>query len=170
MNVFEHEIKIVFSVDQDGEGWILHAPKEAWGNNLLYGTFLSDNIHKGQEIPTKIGVYEAVLHISGEVFGGHEEPENMEFTGSLYYIKQLWEYPGKKVSYVVTACRWGRRSDSYLVASFDEEIAAIRCAEDHTTYRGGKYSCYVDRISFNRFNNDDLRYSEEIYVAKGMIM
>lgn len=47
-------------------------------------------------------------------------------------------------TYVVTAYRWGHRDNhSYVVACVPEFEKAVKLAESHVDYRGGKYGCEV---------------------------
>lgn len=44
--------------------------------------------------------------------------------------------------------------------------AAIKCADSHTEYRGGKYACVVEKCVMNEFENDADDYTTEIYRTK----
>lgn len=69
-----------------------------------------------------------------------------------------------KTVYIVTSYRFGERSDhSYVIGAFDKKAKAIKCAEEHTTYRGGKYLCSVDECTLNHYDNEDDNYTNEIY-------
>ena len=69
----------------------------------------------------------------------------------------------KKV-YIVIAYRNGNRQNhSYTVACFDKKEEAIKCAELHSDYRGGKYICAVESCVLNSFNNDAEDYTEDEY-------
>ncbi|MFN7703367.1 MAG: hypothetical protein ACK5OS_02005 [Chryseotalea sp.] len=73
----------------------------------------------------------------------------------------------EKSIFVVIAYRWGKRENhSYTVGAFNNEKKAKACAESHTTYRGGKYACVVEKCLADHFNNDDDDYTEEIYRTK----
>ena len=49
-----------------------------------------------------------------------------------------------KMFYIVEALRWGdRESHSYIVGLYSDLTRAKSAADDHTVYRGGKYSCQV---------------------------
>ena len=66
--------------------------------------------------------------------------------------------------YVVIAYRWGNPSNhSYLVGLFSNKSLAIKCADLHSAYRGGKYDCSVEEIVMNEFENEADYYSKEIY-------
>lgn len=72
-----------------------------------------------------------------------------------------------KALYIVTAYRWGDRSNhSYVVGAFDKKAQAIKCADSHTTYRGGKYACVVDELTINSYNESATNYTKEIYATK----
>ncbi len=48
--------------------------------------------------------------------------------------------------FTVHAYRWGDRElHSYSVGVFSKKSVALKEAEDHKTYRGGKYECEVIR-------------------------
>ncbi len=50
----------------------------------------------------------------------------------------------KNKVYTVHAYRWGDRElHSYSVGVFSKKSKALREAEEHRTYRGGKYECEV---------------------------
>lgn len=69
--------------------------------------------------------------------------------------------------YIVTAYRWGNNSDhSYPLGVFENKDQAIKCADSHAEYRGGKYGCVVDECILGHFNNDDDDYTKEVYNAK----
>ena len=71
--------------------------------------------------------------------------------------------------YVVIAYRWGDRNNhSYPIGVFDKKGAAIDCADEHTAYRGGKYSCSVEKCALNAFDNDNVL--EKIYESKSINM
>ena len=71
------------------------------------------------------------------------------------------------VMYVVIAYRWGDRANhSYTLVVFKKKHAAITCAESHTTYRGGKYGCAVEKCVVDEFDNDDDDYTTEVYKTK----
>ena len=70
----------------------------------------------------------------------------------------------KRQIYIVIAYRWGENSNhSYTVASFNRKHAAIKCADSHTSYRGGKYACAVEASILDDFNNDADFYIKEVY-------
>ena len=72
----------------------------------------------------------------------------------------------KKEIFVVIAYKNGNReSHSYTVGAFNKKAQAIKCAESHADYRGGKYSCTVEVVLLNTFCNDADDYSHEIYRA-----
>jgi hypothetical protein len=69
--------------------------------------------------------------------------------------------------YVVTAYRWGDRNNhSYVLGAFNKITKAVKCADSHAQYRGGKYACVVDEVVLNSFNDDSDEYSKEVYRAK----
>ena len=71
--------------------------------------------------------------------------------------------------YVVIAYRWGNNSDhSYTLGAFNKKDAAIKCADSHTEYRGGKYGCVVEQCIINQFDNDSDDYTKEVYRTKSM--
>lgn len=73
----------------------------------------------------------------------------------------------KTAIYIVVAYRWGNREKhSYTVAAFSKKAGAIKCAEDHTTYRGGKYGCAVEEVTLDQFDNDKDDYTKEVYRTK----
>ena len=75
-----------------------------------------------------------------------------------------------KEIYVVIAYRWGNNSDhSYTLAAFNKKDAAIKCADSHTEYRGGKYGCVVEQCIINQFDNDSDDYTKEVYRTKSMM-
>ncbi len=75
----------------------------------------------------------------------------------------------EKEIYIVTAYRWGDRSDhSYNLGVFQEKHRAKEVAESHRNYRGGKYACVVDKCVLNQFHNEVDNYIEEIYRAKSV--
>ena len=56
----------------------------------------------------------------------------------------------KNKIYTVTAYRWGTRDEhSYSQGVFNKKTKALKEAEDHKTYRGGKYECEVLEWSMN---------------------
>lgn len=73
----------------------------------------------------------------------------------------------KNEIYIVTAYRNGNRSEhSYNLGVFNKKNKAQQVAESHCDYRGGKYSCVVEKCTPNHFENDDDHYTVEIYKAK----
>ena len=75
----------------------------------------------------------------------------------------------KTYIYIVTAYRWGNRSNhSYNIGVFSKKHRAKKTADSHCEYRGGKYACVVYRCILNEFNNDADNYTEEIYRAKSV--
>jgi len=62
-----------------------------------------------------------------------------------------------KMYYIVTAYRWGERSNhSYFVGLFDKKHAAIKSAKKEEDYRGGKYKCRViESPVFNEWRDMD---------------
>lgn len=70
----------------------------------------------------------------------------------------------EKEIYVVNAYRFGNRENhSYTVGVFSKKNAAIKCVDSHSEYRGGKYSCVVERCVMNCFENSMDEYTVEIY-------
>ena len=77
------------------------------------------------------------------------------------------EYHESKEVYVVIAYRWGDRANySYTLGAFDTKDAAVKCAESHVNFRGGKYDCVVEKCILNQFENNWDNYTEEIHWAK----
>jgi hypothetical protein len=73
----------------------------------------------------------------------------------------------KNETYIVVAYRWGeRKNHSYTLGVFNKKYAAIKCADGHTEYRGGKYACVVEKCIMNDFENDTDNYTTEIYRTK----
>ena len=69
--------------------------------------------------------------------------------------------------YVVIAYRWGENSNhSYTLGVFNKKHAAIKCADSHTEYRGGKYACVVEKCEINKFDDDVDCYTTEVYRTK----
>ena len=74
----------------------------------------------------------------------------------------------RKEIYIVTAYRWGKiENHSYNLGVFKNKEKAIRVADSHIEYRGGKYSCIVEECIINHFDETDEDYTKEIYIAKG---
>lgn len=66
--------------------------------------------------------------------------------------------------YIVNAYRNGdREKHSYTVATFSNELKAIDCAESHCTFRAGKYSCIVESLFLDVFNNEEEEYTKQEY-------
>lgn len=75
----------------------------------------------------------------------------------------------KKEIYIVTAYRWGDRSaHSYPIGVFSKKHAAIKCADDHTKYRGGKYACFVESCVMDEFDNDTINYTKDVYKTESV--
>ena len=73
-----------------------------------------------------------------------------------------------KQIYIVTAYRWNQRDNhSYLIGCSKNLTRAKNMADSHLEYRGGKYSCHVEKMELNKFDNDVDEYSESIYIALG---
>lgn len=71
--------------------------------------------------------------------------------------------------YVVIAYRWGERGNhSYTLGIFDKKMAAIKCAESHTKYRGGKYGCVVEAFNLNEYIEDE-NPMKEIHRTKSLM-
>lgn len=72
--------------------------------------------------------------------------------------------------YIVTAYRWGHHANhSYNLGVFDNQEQAIKCAESHTAYRGGKYACAVEEVSLNQYDEDADNYTNEIFKTKSLL-
>lgn len=72
--------------------------------------------------------------------------------------------------YVVIAYRWGENTNhSYTVGIFNDLDLAIDCAESHTTFRGGKYGCAVEKCLLNNFDNDSDCYANIVYKTKSIM-
>lgn len=74
--------------------------------------------------------------------------------------------------YIVEALRWGKRENhSYTVGVYSKKAAAIKHADKHTEYRGGKYACVVWEMDLmDKFNGDgDCNEDKEIYRTKSVI-
>ncbi|MEX0595701.1 MAG: hypothetical protein WD512_04305 [Candidatus Paceibacterota bacterium] len=75
----------------------------------------------------------------------------------------------KNEIYIVTAYRWGERSDhSYNLGVFTKKHKAQKVADSHRDYRGGKYACVVEKCVPDNFDNDSDIYTTEIYRAKSI--
>jgi hypothetical protein len=73
----------------------------------------------------------------------------------------------KQEIYIVNAYRNGKRDQhSYSLGVFNKKAQAIKCADSHADYRGGKYACVVEKCLLDKFHNDDYDYTIEIYRAK----
>lgn len=60
-----------------------------------------------------------------------------------------------KYMYVVTARKWGEReTHSYTVGVFSKKNAAMKYADMHTEYRGGKYACIVEKCILDEYKDD----------------
>ena len=71
--------------------------------------------------------------------------------------------------YVVIAYRFGNNSlHSYTVGVFNKKDIAIKCAESHADYRGGKYACVVECCMLNEFSNETSFFTTEVYRAKSV--
>lgn len=71
--------------------------------------------------------------------------------------------------YIVTAYRYGNRCyHSYNIGVFSKKAQAIKCADSHAQYRGGKYECVIDECEIDKFNNDSDGYTKEIYRTKSI--
>ena len=74
-----------------------------------------------------------------------------------------------KEIYVVIAYRFGSNvRHSYTVGAFNKKDAAIKCAESHTDYRGGKYACAVEECMLNQFSNGNMVFTKEVYRTKSV--
>ena len=57
--------------------------------------------------------------------------------------------------FTVLACRWGSKdTHSYVVGVYADEAQALRIADEHETYRGGKYECEVCKWALGEENDD----------------
>ena len=75
----------------------------------------------------------------------------------------------KKEVYVVIAYKWGdNENHSYTVGVFDSKHKAIKCADSHRDYRGGKYACDVESLLLNEFDNESDDYVKDVYRAKSI--
>ena len=78
----------------------------------------------------------------------------------------IWYYFLNEI-YIVTAYRSGCRDNhSYNVGVFRNKDQAIRVADSHCNYRGGKYACVVESCIIDHFDNERDEYTEEIYTVK----
>lgn len=69
--------------------------------------------------------------------------------------------------FTVTAYRFGmREKHSYVVGVFSKKAKAIKCADDHTAYRGRKYGCDVDVCKLDHYSEKDLEHTDVIYHSK----
>lgn len=69
--------------------------------------------------------------------------------------------------YIVTAYRYGDiEAHCYHLGVFQDKQTAIKVADSHCDYRGGKYSCVVEECFFNHFFNEQEGYINEVYTAK----
>lgn len=72
-------------------------------------------------------------------------------------------------AYVVIARRWGERdSHSYPIGIFAKKHKAIKSAEQHADYRGGKYACIVYEATVDKLYGDLGNNLPEVYRAKSM--
>lgn len=72
-----------------------------------------------------------------------------------------------KTVWVVVAYRWGERENhSYTLGVFTKKAQAIKCAESHTEYRGGKYGCAVEQCVLDAYKEDANDYTTEIFKSK----
>lgn len=61
-----------------------------------------------------------------------------------------------KICYIVEALRWNSRENhSYVVGVYDDYNRAIKSADDHANYRGGKYMCTVLQCKLNNEVSSD---------------
>jgi hypothetical protein len=64
------------------------------------------------------------------------------------------------IYYIVEALRWGDDHDhSYVVGLYDNFSSAVKSAEDHTEFRGGKYICQVIQCKMNDTVDSDMSSS-----------
>jgi len=83
--------------------------------------------------------------------------------GCLNIIPQT-HFSTPTVMYVVVAYRWGNtEKHSYIVGVFTLDKDAISAAELETTYRGGKYSCQVEKCRTDMYDNENQYDTEVIY-------
>lgn len=100
---------------------------------------------------------------ANEPAGIEEENEFREGLAAMLTEKEDQE----KGTYVVNAYRWGKiENHSYTLGVFDTEDVAIKCAESHADFRGGKYACVVEKCIMNDFDNDADNHTTEIYRTK----
>jgi hypothetical protein len=75
-----------------------------------------------------------------------------------------------KTLYIIVAYRWGNRSDhSYVVGVTGSKSEAIKSAESHTSYRGGKYSCTVEEFKINDLDNERDKYGKIIFRTESLM-
>jgi hypothetical protein len=73
----------------------------------------------------------------------------------------------KPTIYIVTSYRWGNHQDhSYPIGAFTKKAQAIKAADSHAEYRGGKYECEVDEVTADQFDNGVDEYTKTIYKTK----
>lgn len=66
--------------------------------------------------------------------------------------------------YILTARRWNNDNDhNYTLGVFTNLKKAIKVANDHKAYRGGKYEISIEKCRINFFNEDHITYTEEVY-------
>ncbi len=69
--------------------------------------------------------------------------------------------------YVVIAYRWGNKEKhSYIVGVFSTDKDAISAAELETVYRGGKYSCFVEKCKTNDYSVENEYKTDLIHQTK----
>lgn len=68
--------------------------------------------------------------------------------------------------FIVNAYRNGNSNNhSYTVAIYSTQEQAIKCAESHCTYRGGRYTCVVESLLLDKFSNEDDNYTKDVYTT-----
>lgn len=72
--------------------------------------------------------------------------------------------------FVIIAYKNGdEESHSYPFALIENREEAIQVAEEHVTFRGGKYGCVVYETLVNRFWHEDISHMQEVYRAKSAL-
>jgi hypothetical protein len=65
------------------------------------------------------------------------------------------------IVYIVEASRWGNNENhSYVLGCWDSLEVAKKAADEHVTYRGGKYLCTVLQCNLN--NEIDSDWSKSV--------
>lgn len=73
-----------------------------------------------------------------------------------------------KEVYVVIAYRFNNLKDhNYLVGVFSSKEKAKRKAEHHVDYRGGKYSCHIEKTQLDDIS-EDIGCADIVHIEKGI--